>query len=95
MRINPARPPGAATSASPAARRGRFAARLITATSGPAGSNRTSTVFSTPLTFSDRLKTKRWGAQLDLGYRPNDNLEFGVTGGYQHSKSDLQDREAT
>ncbi|MBA3576377.1 MAG: autotransporter domain-containing protein [Sphingomonas sp.] len=52
-------------------------------------SNRTRTVFSTPLTFSDRLKTKRWGAQLDIGYRPTDNLEFGVTGGYAHSEADL------
>ena len=49
----------------------------------------TRTVFDTPLTFSDRLKTKRYGAQLDVGYRPSDNLEFGLTGGYQHAKANL------
>ncbi|MBA3669432.1 MAG: autotransporter outer membrane beta-barrel domain-containing protein [Sphingomonas sp.] len=51
--------------------------------------NRTRTVFSTPLTYSDRLKTKRYGLQLDVGYRPSDNLEFGLTGGYAHSKANL------
>ena len=53
------------------------------------GGDRTATLFSTPLTFSDRLKTKRWGAQLDLGYRPTDNLEFGLTGGYLHANANL------
>jgi hypothetical protein len=51
--------------------------------------SRTATVFDTPLTFSDRLKDKHWGVQLDVGYRPTDNLEFGLTGGYQHSKASL------
>ena len=57
--------------------------------------DRTRTVFSTELTYSDRLKTKRYGAQLDLGYRPSDNLEFGLTGGYQHAKASPSDSSLT
>jgi hypothetical protein len=56
--------------------------------------SRTSTVFSTPLTYSDRLENERWGGQLDIGYRPSDNLEFGVTGGYAHSEADLSSGSA-
>jgi hypothetical protein len=52
-------------------------------------SDRTITVFDTPLAVSDRFKQKYWGAQLDVGYRPSDNLEFGVTGGYQRSEADI------
>ncbi len=51
--------------------------------------DRTATVFGTVLDFSDRLDTKRWGVQLDLGYRPTEALEFGLTGGYEHAEADL------
>jgi hypothetical protein len=51
--------------------------------------NRMGTVFNTPLTYSDQFKTRRWGAQLDVGYRPSNSLEFGVTGGYGQSNANL------
>ena len=53
------------------------------------GGDRIATVFDTELAFSDRLKTKRYGVQLDVGYRPGPNFEVGLTGGYQRATADL------
>lgn len=51
--------------------------------------NQSSTAFGTALTFSDRLKTKRRGAQVELGFRAGDNFTVGATAGYGHAKADL------
>ena len=52
-------------------------------------SDRTATVFGTDLAFSDRLKTHRRGAQVEIGYRPDGNLVFGLTGGYERAEANL------
>ncbi|MBA3512510.1 hypothetical protein [Sphingomonas sp.] len=51
--------------------------------------DRSATVFDTDLTFSDRLKTKRRGAQVELAFH-GANLDAGVTLGYAHSWADAR-----
>lgn len=48
-----------------------------------------STAFGTNLTYSDRRKTKREGAQVELGFKAGGNFEIGLTGGYGHSDTQL------
>lgn len=50
-------------------------------------SNNKATIFDTTLNYSDRMKTRRRGAQLDLGYQVNGRLTIGLTAGYAHAKS--------
>ncbi|MCY7270591.1 MAG: autotransporter domain-containing protein, partial [Sphingomonas bacterium] len=47
-----------------------------------------STLFGTTLDYSDRIKTKRRGAQVDLGFRTGGNFTVGLTAGYAHAESD-------
>jgi len=48
-----------------------------------------STAFGTNLTYSDRRKTKRRGAQIDLGFKVGGTFAVGLTGGYGHSETML------
>ena len=49
----------------------------------------TSTAFGTNLTFSDRRKTERKGAQLEVGFKVGSSFEVGLTGGYGKSETNL------
>lgn len=49
----------------------------------------TSTAFGTSLTYSDRRKTEREGAQLEVGFKVGNSFEVGLTGGYGHSDTKL------
>jgi hypothetical protein len=52
-------------------------------------SENSGTVFNTNLSFNDRLKTQRRGAQVELGFRLGESAELGVTAGYEHANADL------
>ncbi|MCY7338500.1 MAG: autotransporter domain-containing protein, partial [Sphingomonas bacterium] len=47
-----------------------------------------STLFGTTFEYSNRIKTKRRGAQVDLGFRTGGNFTVGLTAGYAHAESD-------
>lgn len=49
--------------------------------------DRAATVFGTNLTYSDRTKTKRRGAQIDVGFS-NGMFHAGVTAGYSRAEAD-------
>jgi len=49
----------------------------------------TSTAFGTNLTYSDRRKTERHGAQMEVGFKAGETFEVGLTGGYGHSETNL------
>ena len=49
----------------------------------------TSTAFGTNLSYSDRRKTERRGAQVEVGFKAGGSFEVGLTGGYGHSETDL------
>lgn len=51
--------------------------------------DRIESAFGTNLSFSDRRKTKRRGAQVELGFEVGESFEVGLTGGYGHSETSL------
>ncbi len=50
---------------------------------------RSATVFGTDLAYSDRLETRRRGAQVELSVRAGGSFEIGATAGYARSEADL------
>ena len=50
---------------------------------------RVSTAFGTNLTYSDRRKTERRGAQVEVGFKAGNSFEVGLTGGYGRSETRL------
>lgn len=45
--------------------------------------------FGTNLSYSDRRKTERRGAQVEVGFKAGGSFEIGLTGGYGHSETSL------
>ena len=53
------------------------------------GDDRTATIFDTDLTYNDRLKTKRRGAQVEAAFHGGKSFDVGLTAGYTHARSNL------
>ncbi len=51
-------------------------------------SDNQATLFGVTSTYSNRIKTKRRGAQVDLGFRTGGNFTVGLTAVYAHAQSD-------
>jgi len=51
--------------------------------------SRTASAFGADISYSDRRKTKRRGAQIDLGFKVGGTFAVGLTGGYGHSETIL------
>ena len=51
-------------------------------------SSNSATLFGSTFDYSDRIKTKRRGAQADLGYRVGGSFTVGLTAGYAHARTE-------